>query len=153
LAASRWRPVLPRRPLVPEIQAVSAAIVPGALLYLGDAHAAQGDGELNGNALETSMDVEFTVGVISGKSIGGPRVESATHIMAMGLSGSIDDAFRGATANMAQWLTDSYALTPSEVAQVLGSAAEYKVSEVADRNAGVVLKIDKARLQGLTPVK
>src|SRR5206468_6911073 len=37
------------------------ASVPGALLYVGDGHAIQGDGELNGNALETSMDVEFTV--------------------------------------------------------------------------------------------
>jgi amidase len=93
--------------------------VPGAFLYVGDGHAAQGDGELNGNALETSMDVEFTVDVVSGKSIRGPRVESATHIMAMGLDGSLDDAFRSATANMAQWLTDDYKLTPSEVAQVL----------------------------------
>jgi hypothetical protein len=50
---------------------------------------------------------------------------------------------------MAQWLTDDYKLTPSEIAQVLGTAAEYKVSEVADRNAGIVLKIDKDRLQSL----
>src|SRR5580692_3461795 len=120
--------------------------VPGALLYVGDGHAAQGDGELNGNALETSMDVEFTVDVIPAKSVRGPRVESATHIMAMGLSGSLDDAMREATANMAQWLTDEYKLTPSEVAQVLGTSAEYKVSEVADRNAGMVLKISKERL-------
>jgi amidase len=124
--------------------------VPGALLYFGDGHAAQGDGELTGNALETSMDVEVTVDVISKKRIQGPRVESATHIMAMGLEGSIDEAFRQATANMAQWLTSDYKLTPSELAQVLGSAAEYKVSEVADRNAGVVVKINKERLQGLT---
>ena len=124
--------------------------VPGALLYVGDGHAAQGDGELNGNALETSMDVEFTVDVIPGKRIRGPRVESATHIMAVGLEGSIDDAFRAATANMAQWLADDYKLTPSEVAQVLGTTAEYKVSEVADRNAGVVLKINKERLRPLT---
>jgi amidase len=123
--------------------------VMGALLYVGDGHAAQGDGELNGNALETSMDVEFTVDVIPGKGVPGPRVESATHIMAMGLAGSIDDAFRQATSNMAQWLTDKYSLTPSEVAQVLGTSAEYKVSEVADRNAGVVLKINKERLQPL----
>jgi amidase len=126
---------------------------PGALLYVGDGHAAQGDGELNGNALETSMDVEFTVDVLSHKSMGGPRVESATHIMAMGLDGSIDEAFRDATANMAQWLMDDYKLTASEVAQVLGSAAEYKVSEVADRNAGVVLKINKDRLQFPAPAK
>ena len=123
--------------------------VPGALLYVGDGHALQGDGELNGNALETSMDVEFTVDVIPGKRIPGPRVESATHFMAMGLAGSLDDAFRGATANMAEWLADQYKLTPSEVAQVLGTSAEYKVSEVADRNAGMVLKINKERLKSL----
>src|SRR5205814_2575722 len=87
---------------------------PGAMLYLGDGHAAQGDGELNGNALETSMDVEFAVDVIPGKRVPGPRVESETHIMAMGLDGSIDDAFRNATANMAAWLEEKYALTPPE---------------------------------------
>lgn len=123
--------------------------VPGALLYVGDGHAAQGDGELNGNALETSMDVEFTVDVVPGKRISFPRMESATQIMAVGLAGSIDDAFRDATANMAQWLADQYKLTPSEVAQVLGTSAQYKVNEVADRNAGVVLKLDKERLQAL----
>ncbi|MBI3404794.1 MAG: acetamidase/formamidase family protein [Acidobacteria bacterium] len=125
--------------------------VPGALLYIGDGHAAQGDGELNGNALETSMDVEFTVDVISGKRIGVPRVESATHVMTVGLGGSLDDAFRIATAAMANWLTDDYKLTPSEVAQVLGTVAEYRVSEVADRNAGIVLKINKERLLPLAP--
>jgi acetamidase/formamidase len=67
--------------------------------------------------------------------------------MAMGLAGSLDDAFREATANMASWLTDEYKLTPSEVAQVLGTSAEYKVSEAADRNAGMVLKINKERLK------
>jgi amidase len=123
--------------------------VPGASLYVGDGHAAQGDGELTGNALETSMDVEFTVDVLTDKRVPGPRVESSTHFMAMGLSGSIDDAFREATSNMAQWLADDYKLTPSEVAQVLGTSAEYKISEVADRNVGVVLKINKERLQPL----
>jgi amidase len=89
------------------------------------------------------------VDVIPGKRIMGPRVESATHIMAMGLAGSLDDAFRTATANMARWLTDEYPLTPSEVAQVLSTSAEYKVSKVADRNAGIVLKINKERLKSL----
>ena len=123
----------------------------GALLYLGDGHAAQGDGELNGDALETSMDVEFTVDVIPGKSIPNPRVESPTYMIAMGLGGSLDEALPSATANMAQWLKDEYKLTPSEIAEVLGTAAEYKVTEVADRNAGIILRISKERLQTLTP--
>jgi amidase len=121
--------------------------IPGALLYLGDGHAAQGDGELNGNALETSLDVEFSVDVIPRRRTPGPRVESATHIMAMGLGGSLDDAFKSATANMAGWVAEDYKLTPAEIAELFGTAAEYRVSEVADRNAGVVLKISKERLK------
>src|ERR1019366_3127645 len=110
-------------------------------LYVGDGHALQGDGELNGNALETSMDVEFTVDVIQEKRIFGVRVETPDAIIAMGLQGSLDDAFREATSRMAQWLEEDYRLTPSEIAQVLGATAEYRVSEVADRNSGIVLKI------------
>lgn len=123
--------------------------VPGALLYLGDGHAVQGDGELNGNALETSMDVEFTVELIPGRRIPGPRVETDRQIIAMGLDGSIDEALKDATWNMTRWLEDDYALTPSEVAEVLGPSAELHISEAADRNAGVVLKLDKALLKGL----
>lgn len=125
--------------------------VPGALLYVGDGHAAQGDGELTGNALETSMDVTFTVDVIPGKRVPSPRVESPTHIMAMGLGGSLEDALKDATSNMADFLTDNYKLTPSEIAQVLGSAAELKISEVADRNVGVIMKLNKDRLNSLAP--
>jgi amidase len=68
----------------------------------------------------------------------------------MGLNGSLDDAFKSATSDMATWLEEDYKLTPSEIAQVLGTAAEYHVSEVADRNAGMILKIKKARLATLT---
>lgn len=55
--------------------------------------------------------------------------------MALGLNGSIDDAFRWATAGLAQWLAEDYKLTPSEVAQAPGASVEYQVSEVADRHA------------------
>src|SRR5437870_13813446 len=87
--------------------------VPDALLYVGDGHALQGDGELNGNALETSMDVEFTVELVKDKRIPSPRVENADYLMAMALAGSLDDAFRQATANMTMLLMNDYKLTPS----------------------------------------
>lgn len=123
---------------------------PGALLYFGDGHAAQGDGELTGDALETSMDVELTVDVIPNKHIGDPRIETPDAIITMGLDGSVDDAFKEATSDMAAWLAEDYKLTPSEIAQVLGAVAEYRVSEVADRNAGVVLKLKKSYVKPLT---
>ncbi len=119
---------------------------PGALLYVGDGHAVQGDGELNGNALETSMEVEFTVDVIPNKPVATPRVESPTHIMTVGLGGTLEDAMRAATSALGQWLEQDYSLTPSEIAIVLGSSVEYTISEVADRNAGVAAKLRKDRL-------
>lgn len=122
---------------------------PGALLYFGDAHALQGDGELNGNALETSMDVTVQVDVIQGKRMWTPRVETKDELIAMGLGGGLEDALKGATANMADWLEDKYKLTASEQAEFLGVASEIHISEVADRNAGVVLKVKKRDLEKL----
>ena len=116
---------------------------PGALLYVGDGHALQGDGELNGNALETSLDVEFSVDLVREKPLSGPRVENAEYLMAMGLSGSLDGAFREATSGLASWLEQEYGLTGSEAAMLLGATVEYKISEVADRNVGVVARISR----------
>jgi len=116
---------------------------PGALLYVGDGHALQGDGELNGNALETSLDVEFSVDLVREKSLSGPRVENTDSLMAMGLGGSLDEAFREATSGLASWLESEYGLTGPEAAILLGATVEYKISEVADRNAGVVAKINR----------
>ena len=122
---------------------------PGALLYIGDGHAVQGDGELNGNALETSMDVEFTVDLVPEKRIADAagRVADAHH------GGGPRRLARGraaasATSGMAQWLEQDYGLTPSEVAQVLGTSSEIVVNEVADRNAGSC-RLAKDRLQGI----
>jgi acetamidase/formamidase len=95
---------------------------PGALLYLGDAHALQGDGELNGDALETSMDIEFTVDVLREKQIGTPRAENNDHVMTIALSGSLDNAFREATSELASWLEEEHKLSSADVAVVLGTS-------------------------------
>ncbi|MBV7538327.1 acetamidase/formamidase family protein [Duganella sp. sic0402] len=124
---------------------------PGALLYLGDAHALQGDGETSQYALETSMDVEFRVELIKGKAIGMPRVESPTHIMTLGQAGSLDDALRQATAGMTQWLQQDYGLSLSDSAVVLGGAVEYTVANLAGRSVGVAAKIKKALLHENNP--
>jgi len=125
------------------------ARVPGALIYVGDGHAAMGDGELNGNGLETAMDVEFRVEVIPNRPTPHPRVETEDRIMALGYEGSLDESLKTATANMQRWLASDYALNPSEVAQVIGTAATIRVTEAADRNSGVAVILDKARLKTL----
>jgi hypothetical protein len=68
----------------------------------------------------------------------GPRVGNAGRLMAMGLAGSLDDAFSEATSDLASWLQEDYKLARSETAILLGAAIRYQIAEVADRNAGVV---------------
>jgi acetamidase/formamidase len=76
----------------------------GALLFLGDGHVAQGDGELTGDALETSMDVEFKVDLLPGKSFGGPRAVNEEYIMKIGIATSLPQALQEATTRLARWL-------------------------------------------------
>ena len=96
------------------------------------------------------MDVEFTVDLLHNKQINTPRVESDSQIMTVGLGGSLEDSLRTAISGISQWLEQDYGLTPSEIAQVLGSSVQLNIGEVADRNAGVAAKLSKARLQPLT---
>jgi acetamidase/formamidase len=122
----------------------------GALLFVGDGHAAEGAGELTGDALETSMDVEFTVGVISGQRTGGPRAEDSESIMTLGIANSLTDALREATTEMARWLERDYHLTANESAIVLGTSMRYEVAEVVDPMVNVVARIDKSVLGQLS---
>jgi acetamidase/formamidase len=119
---------------------------PGALLYVGDAHAAQGDGELPGQGLETSMDVQFTVNVIENKSLGQPWVEDNDYVMVMGAGNSMDDALKQATTGMSRWLADNYHLTPADIAAVLGTAMQYQIAEVVDSEYDIVAKVRKDAL-------
>ncbi len=122
---------------------------PGALLYVGDGHALQGDGETSQWALETSLDVVLKVELIKKQSIATPRVESPTQIMTLGQAGSSDDALRLATSGMLQWLRQSHGLDMSQATQVLGVAVQYSVVNLAGRSVGVAAKIDKSVLKGL----
>jgi amidase len=125
--------------------------VPGGLLFVGDGHALQGAGELTGNALETSMDIEFAVDLEPGASGPGPRFENADYLMASGISGSIDDAFKGATTNLVRWLEKKYGLNAAEVSSVLATSIVYDIAEVVDPQVHVVAKVPKSVLTVLKP--
>jgi Predicted acetamidase/formamidase len=125
---------------------------PGALLYLGDAHAVQGDGELNGVGLETSAAFSFTVQVLKNKQfIYGPRSENAQYRMASGIANSLTEAQQAATTNLARWLEEDYKLTANEVAVVLGTSVHYDIAEVVDPFVHVVAKIEKSTLARIRP--
>jgi len=124
---------------------------PGALLLLGDGHALQGDGELPGQGLETSLDVTFRVDVIAAHALGQPRVESADAMMIMGTGPSLDAAMRSATTQMSRWLQDTYGLTPHDVAPILGTAMQYEIAEVVDSEYNVIAKVGKETLAKIHP--
>ncbi len=118
---------------------------PGALLFIGDGHARQGEGEVVGTGLETSMDVEFTVDVVK-KTINWPRLETQTHIMVLGSARPLLEALQHATSEMQRWLVSDYGLTERGAATFMGQALEYDIANVVDPSFTVVAKVDKSMM-------
>src|SRR5436190_16811184 len=119
---------------------------PGALLFLGDGHARQGEGEVAGTGLETSLDVEFSVELVKKKAIGWPRLETGTHVMVLGSARPLLEAFQHATTELQRWLMADYGLTERGAQALMGQATEYEIANVVDPNFTVVAKIRKALL-------
>lgn len=120
--------------------------IAGALLSLGDGHALQGDGEIGGQGLETSLDVEFTVDLVPGESLPQVWLEDADYVMVTGIENGLDASLQRATTGMSQWLKKRYALSDSEIALLLGSSIEYDIAEIVDPRPHVVARIAKSTL-------
>lgn len=118
----------------------------GAYFYFGDGHALQGDGEIVGSGLETTMDVTFRFDVIKGQAIAWPRIEDETHIMVAGSIRPLVDAFRIAQVELIQWLVDDYGFEKMEAYQVVSQAGVTRVANVVDPNYTVVAKFPKSAL-------
>jgi amidase len=122
---------------------------PGALLFVGDGHALQGDGEPTGNGIETSLDVEFSVEIRKKANLTGPRVETAEYIISMGAQpefvSALDRALQVATVDMLRWLTEEYKLEPWAAHVLVGFQGKYDVATVA---GSMGLKIPKQYLPG-----
>jgi len=89
------------------------------------------------------MDVTVTVDVIKGRIVSMPRVESPTQIMVLGQAGSLEEALKSARTGMIQWLRQDYGMTILQLAQVLGTAVQYSMLNLAGRGVGVAARIDK----------
>ena len=104
---------------------------PGALLFMGDGHALQGDGEPTGNGVETSMDVEFSVTVRKNANLTGPRVETADAIISIGsqpeFQSSLDRALEMATTDMVQYLMADYGLEEWAAHLLIAFQGKYEV--------------------------
>ena len=124
---------------------------PGALLFLGDGHARQGEGEVVGTGLETSLDVEFTVTLVKKKTIGWPRLENETHVMVLGSERPLLQALQHATTELQRWLVADYGLSERAAATLMGQAMEYEIANVVDPHFTVVAKLRKSILATVKP--
>src|ERR1700733_8999449 len=124
---------------------------PGALFGFGDGHAAMGDGEVTQTGLETSMAVDFSVEVIKGYQTQQVREEDNDFIISFGVAGSLQEALKVSTAQLATWIKHDYGLSDSEVALFLGAEMQYNVTELVDPEFDVVAKVPKSALAMLTP--
>jgi amidase len=122
----------------------------GALLYIGDGHAVQGDGEINGNALETSMDFAFVARVIKSEpQLEFPRIEDSEHIIAMAMDKTLEQALIKATQGLVVWLRKDYNLSLEEATQVIGTSIEYRIPTLAGPKLEIAAMIKKKTLIGL----
>jgi amidase len=116
---------------------------PGALLYFGDGHAAQGDGEVAGTAIEVPLRVRLQVELIKRKKISWPRFENDASIMAVGAYRPLDDALRIAFTELVGWIHSDYGLSELDAYELLSKVAKIHLVEMVDPNYVVVAAVDK----------
>jgi acetamidase/formamidase len=116
----------------------------GALFYVGDPHGAQGHGEVSGNALEQSVTGVFRFVLHKGKSISGPRAETPTHYILMGIDLDLNRAMRMATLEAVNFLVQEKGLTRDAAFSLASLGVDFHVAEVVDLTQLVAAKIPRS---------
>jgi acetamidase/formamidase len=118
---------------------------PGGKLYTGDSHAAQGDGEVNNQALESAMR-EVRVRVEVHKQVGWrwPFAETDEYWIAMGIDADLSEAFRTATRNTIEFLHRKAGLTPLDAYSLASIGVSFRVTQFVNRTRGVHALVPKA---------
>ncbi len=119
---------------------------PGALFYTGDAHAAQGQGELCGVALEIAARGVFRFEVIKHQAIAWPRIESPDAIMVVGSARPMEDAARIAYAELIDWMVSDYGFEQLDAYQLLSQAGGLHVGNMVDTTYSLVASCPKRYL-------
>ncbi len=118
--------------------------VPGALFQVGDGHAAQGDGEVDITALETSLKGTLRFFVRKGAHLNWPRAETPTHFMAMGLDKDLDEAMKIAVREAVDLIVLEKKLDRDDAYMLCSVAVDFRVTQVVDGTKGVHAMIPKS---------
>jgi acetamidase/formamidase len=121
--------------------------VRGALFQIGDGHAAQGDGEVNQTAIETSLTGRIQLIVHKGMKLEWPRAETPTHWITMGMHRDLTEATRIAVRQTVAFLME-HGLSRGDAYRLTSIAIDLRITELVDGNVGVHAMIAKRLLPG-----
>ena len=130
-----------------ELVAGSSLFIPvfakGALFEIGDGHAAQGNGEVDITAIETSLKGTLEFIVHKGKKQAWPRAETATHIITMGCDRDLNTATHTAVREMIRYLTEEKNMSQADAYMLCSVAVDVNITQLVDGNVGVHAMLPK----------
>lgn len=118
----------------------------GALFFLGDGHACQGDGEIAGTGVETSFEVEFRVELRKQQGLRWPRCETATDLLVIAAGRPLDQPLQFATTEMLRWIQADLGVDAVEASHLLGQAVRYDVTNVFNPAYCVACRLEKTEI-------
>jgi acetamidase/formamidase len=128
--------------------------VEGALLWSGDSHAAQGNGEINLTAIETAFnELSLTVEVIKARPLAWPRIETPTHWIATGYDRDLDKALDILKAETTTLLAEQRRIRPEQAAALMPSVADVRIAEVVNQMKGVYAMLPKRPAKARLPAR
>jgi len=139
---------LDNRELVAGTTLYIPVFVPGALFEVGDGHAAQGDGEVDQTAIETSLRGKIQLTVRKGMKLSWPRAETPTHYISMATDKDLTVATKTAIQEMIDFLAATKGLTKHEAYQLTSVAGDVAITELVDQTLGVHVKMPKGIFKG-----
>lgn len=135
----------------PDLVAGSRLYVPvfeeGALVFVGDVHYLQGDGELSGPAVEVPSLTTLTIGFIKGKKIDWPRIENSEYIMTVGNARPLEDCVKTATVDMVKMLESEYGFDRWDAAILVSAVCKLRINQCSSALYSVSCKFPKRYLQ------
>ncbi len=111
--------------------------VPGALLYLGDGHAAQGDGEVGGTAIECGMTTEAVIDIVAGRPLGSIHAETPAGRVTFGFDADLNSAMGDALDAMVCWMQALFGLGKAAALALASTCVDLRITQVANQTWGV----------------
>ncbi len=119
----------------------------GALLSIGDGHALQGDGEVSGTAIETSLTGTVRLNLRKDMQLKWPMAETPTHIITMGFHQDLDEATKIALYNTIDYLTHNQGMTEDDAYMLSSIAVDFHVTQTVNGVKGIHGLLPKTIIQ------